>query len=158
MRSMTGFGIGEAPLSSEATSPSGKLSVEIRAVNHRYLDVRVRAPNQLPDLAGAVETLARERLTRGRFDVTVRIEASALGAVSIHKEREAIRNRLLHLEERIRLRPLVHAAVQKIMAARQIDEEHAYSILRNCAMQKRLPMEQVAASIVGGAEPLPEAG
>ena len=88
MRSMTGFGIGEAPLSTEGTSPStGKLSVEIRAVNHRYLDVRVRAPNQLPDLASAVETLARERLTRGRFDVTVRVEAAALGAVSIHKER-----------------------------------------------------------------------
>ncbi|HMF68146.1 MAG TPA: ANTAR domain-containing protein [Phyllobacterium sp.] len=79
-------------------------------------------------------------------------------AVSIHQEREAVRNRLQHLEERVRLRPLVHAAVQKIMAARLIDEEHAYSILRNCAMQKRLPMEQVAASIVGGAEPLPEAG
>ncbi|MCO4319020.1 ANTAR domain-containing protein [Phyllobacterium sp. 21LDTY02-6] len=79
-------------------------------------------------------------------------------AVSIHTERETVRNRLLHLEERIRLRPLVHAAVQKIMAARQTDEEHAYSILRNCAMQRRLPMEQVAASIIGGAEPLPEAG
>ena len=87
MRSMTGFGIGEAPLAGESSPSSGKLSVEIRAVNHRYLDVRVRAPNQLPDLATAVETLARERLTRGRFDVTVRVEASALGAVSIHKER-----------------------------------------------------------------------
>ena len=85
---MTGFGIGDAPLSGDhSTPPSGKLSVEIRAVNHRYLDVRVRAPNQLPDLAAAVETLARERLTRGRFDVTVRVEAAALGAVSIHKER-----------------------------------------------------------------------
>ncbi|MEK1889129.1 MAG: ANTAR domain-containing protein [Phyllobacterium sp.] len=79
-------------------------------------------------------------------------------AVSIHREREAVHLRLQHLEERIRLRPLVYAAVQKIMAARQIDEEHAYSMLRNCAMQKRLPMEQVAASILGGAEPLPEAG
>ncbi|HSO37585.1 MAG TPA: YicC/YloC family endoribonuclease [Labilithrix sp.] len=88
MRSMTGFGVGEAPLSGDASIPaSGKLSVEIRAVNHRYLDVRVRAPNQLADLANAVETLARERLTRGRFDVTVRVEAAALGAVSIHKER-----------------------------------------------------------------------
>jgi uncharacterized protein (TIGR00255 family) len=87
---MTGFGVGEAPLSGSSDPPlpsSGKLSVEIRAVNHRYLDVRVRAPNQLPDLATAVETLARERLTRGRFDVTVRLEGAALGAVTIHKER-----------------------------------------------------------------------
>jgi AmiR/NasT family two-component response regulator len=79
-------------------------------------------------------------------------------AVSIYKERQAVRTRLQILEERVRLRPLVHAAVQKIMEARQMDEEQAYKILRARAMQKRLPMEQVAASIIGGAEPLPEAG
>ena len=87
---MTGFGVGEALLSGSSDAPGasgGKLSVELRAVNHRYLDVRVRAPNQLPDLATAVETLARERLTRGRFDVTVRVEGAALGAVTINKER-----------------------------------------------------------------------
>ena len=88
MRSMTGFGVGEAPLAAEGkTSPTGKLMVEIRAVNHRYLDVRVRAPNQLPDLASTVEAIARERLTRGRFDVTVRLEGAALGAVTLHQER-----------------------------------------------------------------------
>jgi uncharacterized protein (TIGR00255 family) len=93
MRSMTGFGIGEAALGSSGEPPcspgvsGGKLSVEIRAVNHRYLDVRVRAPNHLPDLATAVESLARERLSRGRFDVTVRLEGAALGAVTLHKAR-----------------------------------------------------------------------
>src|SRR3954453_15470413 len=87
MRGMTGFGVGGGMLSGSDAAPAGKLSVELRAVNHRYLDVRVRAPNQLPDLATSVETLARERLTRGRFDVTVRLEGAALGAVTIHKER-----------------------------------------------------------------------
>ncbi len=88
MRSMTGFGVGEAPLAAHGkTAPTGKLSVEIRAVNHRYLDVRVRAPSQLPDLASSVEAIARERLTRGRFDVAVRLEGAALGAVTLHQER-----------------------------------------------------------------------
>jgi uncharacterized protein (TIGR00255 family) len=90
MRSMTGFGVGDAQLadvSTAKTPPSGKLTVEIRAVNHRYLDVRVRAPSQLPDLASAVEGIARERLTRGRFDVAVRLEGAALGAVTLHQER-----------------------------------------------------------------------
>jgi uncharacterized protein (TIGR00255 family) len=82
---MTGFGVGEAPLG--AAPSGGKVAVEIRAVNHRYLDVRVRAPSQLPDLASVVETLARERLTRGRFDVAVRLEGAALGAVSLDRER-----------------------------------------------------------------------
>jgi uncharacterized protein (TIGR00255 family) len=85
---MTGFGVGEAPLAAPGKSaPTGKLSVEIRAVNHRYLDVRVRAPSQLPDLASSVEAIARERLSRGRFDVAVRLEGAALGAVTLHQER-----------------------------------------------------------------------
>lgn len=86
---MTGFGAGEAPLSAAGPegSPSGKLAIEIRAVNHRYLDVRVKVPSQLPDLATMLETVARERLTRGRFDVTVRVEGTVLGAVSIDRDR-----------------------------------------------------------------------
>jgi uncharacterized protein (TIGR00255 family) len=91
MRSMTGFGVGEAPLCTDEASPQvgaqGRLTVEIRAVNHRFLDVRVRGPSQVPDLTTAVETLARERLTRGRFDVNVRIDGAALGAMVIDRER-----------------------------------------------------------------------
>jgi AmiR/NasT family two-component response regulator len=79
-------------------------------------------------------------------------------AVAIHQERKTVGERLQYLEERIRLRPLVHAAVERLMAARAIDEERAYAILRDCAMRRRLPMEQIAAFILGGAEPLPEAG
>jgi len=89
MRSMTGFGVGEAPLQTEATTETtgAKLAVEIRAVNHRFLDVRVRVPSQLPDLASAVEGLARERLTRGRFDIAVRVDGAALGAMVIDRDR-----------------------------------------------------------------------
>ncbi|MBB3657793.1 AmiR/NasT family two-component response regulator [Rhizobium sp. BK650] len=79
-------------------------------------------------------------------------------ALSIHQERKGIAERLQYLEERVRLRPLVHAAVEKLMKAHAVDEERAYSILRNCAMRRRLPMEQIAAFIIGGIEPLPEAG
>lgn len=79
-------------------------------------------------------------------------------ALGIHRERKAVIDKLNHLEERVRLRPLVHAAVERIIAERHVDEELAYTILRNCAMQRRMPMEQVAASILGGAEPMPEAG
>jgi AmiR/NasT family two-component response regulator len=79
-------------------------------------------------------------------------------AVAIHQERKGNADRLRFLEERVRLRPLVHAAVKKLMGAHRVDEERAYAILRDCAMRRRLPMEQIAAFIVGGAEPLPEAG
>src|SRR5260221_8090946 len=68
MKSMTGFGCGEAPLS------AGRVLVDVRSVNHRFLEVRTRLPPDLVDHATFVEQCARERLSRGRFDVTVRYE------------------------------------------------------------------------------------
>lgn len=81
MRSMTGFGLGEVPIE------SGKLGVEIRGVNHRFLDVRVRVPRELIDLAGFVEQMARERLVRGRYEVAVRLDGVALGAPTLDRDR-----------------------------------------------------------------------
>ncbi|WP_394827544.1 YicC/YloC family endoribonuclease [Pendulispora albinea] len=81
MRSMTGFGAGDYPLG------AGRLGVEIRALNHRFLDVRVRIARELGDLAGYVEQLARERLTRGRFEVTVRVDGIGLGLTTLDRER-----------------------------------------------------------------------
>ncbi len=81
MRSMTGFGLGEVPLG------SGKLGVEIRGVNHRFLDVRVRVPRELGELAGFVEQVAREKLTRGRYEVAMRVEGVSLGAPVLDRAR-----------------------------------------------------------------------
>jgi uncharacterized protein (TIGR00255 family) len=81
MRSMTGFGMGEAPLG------DGRASLELRALNHRFLEVRVRLPNELLDQAFFVEQLARERLSRGRFDIGVRLEGAALPAPRFSTER-----------------------------------------------------------------------
>ncbi len=85
MRSMTGFGVGEARL--DASGASGRLAIEIRGVNHRFLDLRVKGPSELPDVTSIVESLARERLVRGRFDITIRVEGAALGAVSLDRDR-----------------------------------------------------------------------
>ena len=74
MRSMTGFGCGEAELD------GSKLTCELRALNHRFLDVRVRMPDELAAHAFFLEQLARERLARGRFDIGVRLDDSGGGA------------------------------------------------------------------------------
>ena len=90
MRSMTGFGVGEAVLASPTGTQApraDKVTVEIRAVNHRFLDLRVKVPSQLPDLANVVDALARERLHRGRFDINVRLDGTVLGAMVIDQDR-----------------------------------------------------------------------
>jgi uncharacterized protein (TIGR00255 family) len=78
---MTGFGIGDAPLG------GGRLTVEIRSLNHRFLDVRVRMPPELGDHSFLLEQLARDGLTRGRYDIGVRLEGVALPPPTFALER-----------------------------------------------------------------------
>jgi uncharacterized protein (TIGR00255 family) len=81
MQSMTGFGLGEAAFG------EGRLSLELRALNHRFLDVRVRLPNEIADQTAFLEQLARERLTRGRFELAVRVVGAALPSARFSLER-----------------------------------------------------------------------
>jgi uncharacterized protein (TIGR00255 family) len=78
---MTGFGAGKAALG------KGSVAVEVRAVNGRFLDVRVRLPQELADLAAMVEGEARKRLARGRCDILVRTEGNVTTMPSLDKER-----------------------------------------------------------------------
>jgi AmiR/NasT family two-component response regulator len=64
-------------------------------------------------------------------------------------EARELNERIRRLEERVRMRPLVHAAVQRFMAAHECSEDEAYGRLRREAMQSRLTLEQTAASILG---------
>jgi uncharacterized protein (TIGR00255 family) len=71
MRSMTGFGVGEADL------PDGRVVVEARSLNHRYLEIRCRLPSEIADQTFYVEQISRARLVRGRFDISVQLERTA---------------------------------------------------------------------------------
>ncbi|MEM9876480.1 MAG: YicC/YloC family endoribonuclease [Myxococcota bacterium] len=68
--SMTGFGTGRA-----LVPGVGDVDVEVRSVNHKHLDLRVHVAERLAAFALFVEQQARARVTRGRYDVRVRVEA-----------------------------------------------------------------------------------
>jgi uncharacterized protein (TIGR00255 family) len=95
MRSMTGFGSGEAELD------GSKVACELRALNHRFLDVRVRVPEELQSHAFFVEQLARERLSRGRFDVSVRLEDGAAATRFSPARARAVYQSLLELRDEL---------------------------------------------------------
>ncbi len=65
MRSMTGFGA--ATLEHQGMS----LRAEVRAVNHRYLQIKVRLPGDLAFLEAEVEDLVKQRVDRGSIGVNV---------------------------------------------------------------------------------------
>lgn len=80
---MTGFGAGSAPLGE--TPGAGRAMVEVRSVNARTLDVRVRQHFALGDSTLWVEHAVRERLRRGRVEVTIGLEGGADGALSFDR-------------------------------------------------------------------------
>jgi len=76
LKSMTGFGTGRARAGEE------EISVEVRAVNHKHLEVKVRLPRELSALEPAVLKAVRARCVRGAVEVAVRRSAgTASGAV-----------------------------------------------------------------------------
>lgn len=112
MRSMTGFGCGEAELD------GNKLTCELRALNHRFLDVRVRMPDELASQAFFVEQLARERLSRGRFDIGVRLEDGGGVARFSPTRARAVYESLLQLRDE--LAPGTHVPIAALASLPQL--------------------------------------
>ncbi len=54
----------------------GRLSCELRSVNHRYLDVHPRLPEDLRALEPAIRERIGQRLSRGKVECTFRLEAA----------------------------------------------------------------------------------
>src|SRR5688500_10596329 len=67
---MTGFG------RSEASAENSVVSVEVRSVNHRHLDVALRLPKSLGGLEADARKLVASRLERGRVDVAIQLGSS----------------------------------------------------------------------------------
>ncbi|MFT5483521.1 MAG: hypothetical protein ACI9GW_002178 [Halieaceae bacterium] len=56
----------------ESASAKGSVSLEIRSVNHRYLDLTIKLPDALRELEPAWREHARKRLARGKVEITLR--------------------------------------------------------------------------------------
>ena len=69
IRSMTGFGRRQAPWQ------DGSVTVEMRSVNHRFLEIACRMPRQLSPLEDSFKKAIQQRCTRGRVDITVTVQA-----------------------------------------------------------------------------------
>ncbi len=66
----------------ERTEDWGRLSCELRSVNHRYLDVSLRMPEDLRQLEGQVRERISGRLGRGKVECGIRFEAGT-GAATV---------------------------------------------------------------------------
>jgi uncharacterized protein (TIGR00255 family) len=71
IRSMTAYA------SAETTGPAGTLSCELRTVNHRYLELSPRLPEDLRSFESQLRERIAAKLSRGKLDITVRRASDA---------------------------------------------------------------------------------
>ena len=71
IRSMTAFA------RQEREGAWGSLTWELRSVNHRYLEVSLRLPDELRSLETAIRERAAKRLGRGKLDANLRFKPAA---------------------------------------------------------------------------------
>lgn len=92
IQSMTGFGSAE----------SGAFRVEIRSVNHRFMDISIKMPQNLLQHEMKMRGMLKERFFRGRFDVLVsasgeeniRVRVNRNAARAIHTALTALKEEL----------------------------------------------------------------
>ncbi len=85
LRSMTGYG------RAESDWEAGRVTVEARSLNHRFLEVSVRAPRDLLFLDNELKKIARDRFSRGKVEIYISIEGGTKGfAVDLEKARQVL--------------------------------------------------------------------
>ncbi|MCI8800312.1 YicC family protein [Acetatifactor muris] len=93
IRSMTGFG------RCEIVENNRKFAVEIKSVNHRYLDINIRIPKALSPFEAAVRNELKAYITRGKVDVFISYEDLSEKTSVLHYNREVAEEYLKYLRQ-----------------------------------------------------------
>lgn len=113
IRSMTGYGRAAFPLAGTA------FEVEVRSVNHRYLDLRVKLPRVLASLEPAVRERVQGRFARGKVELLVSAPGNSTGGSEVRVDLEA--------------------AARYVEAARELGERHTVEPALDAAALLALP-------------------
>ncbi len=80
VRSMTGYAQVKVHVDDQLT-----LSLSLKSVNHRFLDLHLRLPGELDPIEIKVRRILKERLHRGHIEVTISLERSGGSAFSVNR-------------------------------------------------------------------------
>ena len=82
IRSMTGFGRGEY------IDDVRKITVEIRTVNHRYLDIYVKMPRKYSFAEEKIKAMIKEGLSRGKAEVSVSVDNFGVSDADVRLDKD----------------------------------------------------------------------
>ncbi len=93
IKSMTGYG------KSNITKNLREYQVEIKSVNHRYLDISIKIPRSLSYLEEEIKKIISAKLSRGKVDVFVTFNNNSLEGRDIKINTEIARMYIKELRE-----------------------------------------------------------
>lgn len=138
IKSMTGFG------RAEVQDEEKKFTVEMKGVNHRYLDVNIRMPKKLNFFEASIRNLLKTYVSRGKVDIFISYEDLSEGQGSL-KYNEALAAEYLGylhkmgetfgIEDDIRVSTLSRYPEVFTMEEQAVDEEALWSSLKQALEQ-----------------------
>ena len=132
IKSMTGFG------RCEVSENDRKFTVEMKSVNHRYLDVNIKMPKKLNFFESAIRALLKDYIQRGKVDMFITYEDMTENNVSIKYNKEIAAEYLKYLKDMaeefaldndIRVSTLSRYPEVLTMEEQNIDEEGIWKTL-----------------------------
>ncbi len=93
IKSMTGFG------RAESVTEARKITVEIKSVNHRYLDLSIKMPRKFNFFEVAVRNLMKTYMQRGKVDVFISYEDYTLSNAAVKYNKELAQEYLTYLKQ-----------------------------------------------------------
>ena len=90
---MTGFG------RCEISDGERKFTVEMKGVNHRYLDINIRMPKKLNCFETAIRSLIKQSIIRGKVDLFVQYEDLSEGQMSLRYNETLAKEYLFYLKQ-----------------------------------------------------------
>lgn len=133
VKSMTGFG------RFEVSEAERKMTVEIKSVNHRYLDMNIKLPKKLNFFETAIRNLLKEYIERGKVDVFITYEDYSEKSVCIKYNRDIAKEYLAYIRKMQKEFGLKEdfgaAALSKypevlVMEEQAVDEEELWKMLK----------------------------
>ena len=133
IKSMTGFG------RCEVAEGQRRFVVEMKGVNHRYLDVNIRMPKKLNFFETAIRSLLKQSVQRGKVDIFITYEDLSESQVSL-KYNETLAGEYLKyfqqmqetfgLENDVRVPHLSRCPEVLTMEEQAVDEEELWNELK----------------------------
>lgn len=133
IKSMTGFG------RCEISDGERKFTVEMKGVNHRYLDVNIRMPKKLNYFETAIRNFLKQSVQRGKVDLFITYEDLSESQVSLRYNEALAGEYLMYLrqigekfslENDIRVSTLSRYPEVLTMEEQVVDEEELWNGLK----------------------------